>query len=330
MSCLDCNTPEPSVGNDFYRRLSYIATDFSSSVVDDQASTMIISHEEFFLMEEIGMTVLSLDEQNRYRRDGFLRIDGLFDREEISLLKDTATHDQRMDQAASARDDGTGHRVRLSLWNHPGEGIYGMFARCHRVVDRVEDLIGDEVYHYHSKMILKDAKVGGAWAWHQDYGYWYQNGLLFPDLCSVMIAVDEATRENGCLQVLKGSHKMGRVNHVLTGDQAGADMTVVDAAAKVCQRIDCQLKPGDTLFFHPNLLHCSAANESDKARWALICCYNARHNQPFKESHHPSYNKLHKVDDAMVKQVGRDESKRSLVEFEDLDTGDRSAASLKR
>ena len=32
--------------------------------------------------------------------------------------------------------------------------------------------------YYHSKMILKDAKVGGAWAWHQDYGYWYQNGVL--------------------------------------------------------------------------------------------------------------------------------------------------------
>ena len=49
--------------------------------------------------------------------------------------------------------------------------------------------------------LLKDAKVGGAWAWHQDYGYWYQNGILFPNLCSVMIAVDKATEENGCMQV---------------------------------------------------------------------------------------------------------------------------------
>ena len=30
----------------------------------------------------------------------------------------------------------------------------------------VEQLLDDEAYHYHSKMILKDAKVGGAWAWH--------------------------------------------------------------------------------------------------------------------------------------------------------------------
>jgi len=74
-----------------------------------------------------------------------------------------------------------------------------MFARCRRVVVSVEQLIGNEVYHYHSKMVMKDARTGGAWAWHQDYGYWYQNGLLFPDLCSVMIAVDPANQENGCL-----------------------------------------------------------------------------------------------------------------------------------
>ncbi|HAT21123.1 MAG TPA: phytanoyl-CoA dioxygenase family protein, partial [Verrucomicrobiales bacterium] len=42
------------------------------------------------------------------------------------------------------------------LWNHPGDGVYGMVARCPRVVDGVEEILGEEVYHYHSKMILKD------------------------------------------------------------------------------------------------------------------------------------------------------------------------------
>ena len=39
------------------------------------------------------------------------------------------------------RDDGEGNAVRLALWNHPGDGIYGMYARCHRIVDRVEQLL---------------------------------------------------------------------------------------------------------------------------------------------------------------------------------------------
>jgi ectoine hydroxylase len=102
-----------------------------------------------------------------------------------------------------------------------------MFARCESVVNTAEKLLGGEVYHYHSKMIMKDPKVGGAWTWHQDYGYWYQNGVLFPLLCGASIAVDAATRENGCLQVVRGSHRLGRIDHVLTGDQAGAEIRKV-------------------------------------------------------------------------------------------------------
>ena len=157
--------------------------------------------------------VLTESDIEEYEENGYVFARELFSAEEIGLLGDVARKDQALDAAATALDDGEGNRVRLSLWNHPGDGIYGMIARSRKLVDSVEQLIGEEVYHYHSKMVLKDARTGGAWAWHQDYGYWYQNGLLFPDLCSVMIAVDDATEENGCLQLLKGSHKMGRVNH---------------------------------------------------------------------------------------------------------------------
>ena len=194
--------------------------------------------------------------------------------------------------------------VRLSLWNHPGDGIYGMFARCHKLVDSVEQLLEDEAYHYHSKMIMKDAKVGGAWAWHQDYGYWYQNGVMFPDLCSASIAVDRATLENGCLQVLRGSHQLGRVDHVLTGDQAGANLERVEEAKKRFELVHCTMEPGDVIFFHGNLLHASDRNNSEHPRWSMICCYNYKKNDPYKEAHHPRYTPLVKVADEMIKQVG--------------------------
>ena len=273
-------------------------------------------------------SVLSADQIEAYHRDGYVFARGLFTQEEIDCLGQTARADQAIDQAATEMDDGEGNPVRLSLWNHPGDGIYGMFPRCERMVDSVEALVGEEVYHYHSKMILKDAKVGGAWAWHQDYGYWYQNGLLFPDLCSVMIAVDRATRENGCLQVLRGSHKMGRVNHILSGDQAGADREQVAAARERLETVYCEMEPGDALFFHSNTLHASDANLSDAARWALICCYNARSNDPFKESHHPAYTPLETVADSEVLAVGQDHARRSQVDFANLAQDDQSAKSL--
>lgn len=271
---------------------------------------------------------ITAQEKALFEEDGFIVVRNLFSKEEITLLNDRARNDLQLDKASSTMDDGKGNAVRLSLWNHPGDGLYGMFARCKKLVDRVEELLGGEVYHYHSKMVLKDAKVGGAWTWHQDYGYWYQNGLLFPDLCSVMIAVDKATKANGCLQVIRGSHKMGRVNHILSGDQAGADMERVNEVLKVKEKVYCEMEPGDALFFHSNLLHSSDQNNSDNSRWSMICCYNKATNNPFRESHHPSYTKLNKVEDDMILQVARMDAGSTQVEFADLSKEDKSAKSL--
>jgi ectoine hydroxylase len=241
---------------------------------------------------------------NEYRENGYVIEKGFFDKQEIELLHRAAKEDRALDQHSFGRGDGEGGTVRLSLWNHPGDTIYGMFARCESIVNSAETLLGGEVYHYHSKMIMKDAKVGGAWAWHQDYGYWYQNGVLFPLLTSAFIAVDPATKENGCMQVLKGSHLMGRVEHILTGDQAGADMERVREAEKRLELVYVEMDPGDVLFFDANLLHRSDQNKSENPRWSMICCYNAARNDPYKEAHHPRYTPLHKVPDSAIREAG--------------------------
>jgi ectoine hydroxylase-related dioxygenase (phytanoyl-CoA dioxygenase family) len=168
----------------------------------------------------------------------------------------------------------------------------------------MERLLGGEVYHYHHKLILKEPRTGGAWEWHQDYGYWYNNGCLEPLLASCMIAVDRATRENGCLEVLRGSHKMGRIDHGKVGDQTGADLERVSAAFERFERVYCELAPGDAIFFDCNLLHCSAQNHSENPRWALICCYNAARNDPYKESRHPRYSYLEKWPDERILELG--------------------------
>ena len=247
---------------------------------------------------------LKHDVLKTYETDGFAVARRMFDSEEIALLRRAAKEDRQLDQHSFGKGDGEGGTVRLSLWNHPGDTIYGMFARCETVVNSAETILGGEVYHYHSKMIMKDAKVGGAWAWHQDYGYWYQNGALFPLFTSAFIAVDPATRQNGCMQVLRGSHHLGRVDHILTGDQAGADPERVREAEKVLERVYVEMDPGDVLFFHANLLHRSDQNNSENPRWAMICCYNAARNNPYKEHHHPRYTPLSKVPDSAILESG--------------------------
>ncbi len=240
-----------------------------------------------------------------FHRDGFLLVPNLLDAEEVDLLRNIARSEKGLSGQAMSRADGEGGAVKLTVSNDlPDDTIYGAIVRSRRIVRPMELLLGDEVYHYHHKMILKEARVGGAWAWHQDYGYWYNNGCLWPDMASCMIAVDQATRENGCLQVVPGSHRIGRIEHGKVGDQTGADP---ERVAEIVQRlpiVHCDLEPGSAIFFHSNTLHRSDQNRSDRPRWAFICCYNSRHNDPYKDSKHPRYSPLEVWDDARVKEVG--------------------------
>ena len=244
----------------------------------------------------------TLRELEAYRDRGFLLVPQLFDLDEMNILLDFAKRDQALLAGATGRKDAAGQITKLTLWNHAGDDLYGMFSRSPRIVDRMEQLLGGEVYHYHTKMMLKEPRVGGAWEWHQDYGYWYHNGCLFPLLASCLIAVDRATKENGCLQVLVGSHRMGRIEHGKVGDQTGADMEIVGAALERLNWLISTAAPGDALFFHCNLLHRSDQNRSADPRWSLICCYNAARNDPYKESRHPRYSPLAKVSDSAIKE----------------------------
>ena len=248
--------------------------------------------------------VISDDLVAAYAADGYVLVRGMLDAEEVGLLSRAAREDRVLDQRSYGKDDGEGGVVRLSVWNHPTDTIYGMVARCESIVGSAAKLLGDEPYHYHSKMIMKDAKVGGAWAWHQDYGYWYQNGVLSPNLTSAFIAVDRGTRENGCLQVIRGSHKLGRIEHEQAGDQAGADLERVEEILKRHELVHVEMEPGDVLFFHANTLHRSDQNRSDNPRWSMICCYNARSNDPYKDAHHPRYTPLTTVPDSAIREAG--------------------------
>jgi ectoine hydroxylase len=236
-----------------------------------------------------------------FHRDGYVLRRGLFAADEVALLSDAIVNDPAIAKNTYVRPDSKGASTELALWNHPSDDVFGAVARSARIVDSMEKLLGGEVYHYHSKLTMKRPKVGGAWDWHQDYGYWYRNACLFPLMASVFISVDPSTRENGCLEVLKGSHHLGRLEHGVVGGQVGADMERVEQAMKVLEHVYVEQAPGDALFFHSNTLHTSGQNKSEKSRNVLLCCYNAARNSPYREGQHPSYTKLDKLPDDAVR-----------------------------
>jgi len=255
------------------------------------------------------MSVLNEEHKKAYEKDGFVIYKGLLDAEELAALRKALEDDESVVKNAFEMNDSEGLKSRMSLWNHPGDDITGMIARAEKVASSMEFLHEGEMYHYHTKLMMKEARTGGAFVWHQDYGYWYQNGCLFPDMGTVFVALDPSQKINGCLQVLKGSHKMGRIEHKRVGGQTGADLERVEMATKVCELVYVELDPGDALFFHCNLLHRSDQNRSDIPRYAFLIAYNKASNNPVLVHHHPQYTKLEKVPNSAIKECTNKETK---------------------
>lgn len=240
-----------------------------------------------------------------YHKDGYIIVKNFLTKQEVTKLHSIATGDDTMKNHAFDLNDQSGKKTKLALWYTPGNDVFGLLTKSERMVNSVNQLMdgATAVCHFHSKLMQKEPRVGGAWEWHQDYGYWYKNEFLLPDqMISLMVAITEANKANGCLQVIKGTHKMGRIEHGFAGEQIGASQHYVDLALKTMELIYVELQLGDALYFHPNLLHRSEANLSDKARWSIISVYNRSGNVPYNEPSQSSIVPLMAVADEALLQ----------------------------
>ncbi|XP_076033637.1 L-proline trans-4-hydroxylase-like isoform X1 [Oratosquilla oratoria] len=244
-----------------------------------------------------------------YKKFGYILVRNLLSSAEVAKVLRSAEEDREIQRNSYGRSDGKGKKSRMSVWNHPGNDVTGVLARVNKVAGTMEELMGgDEVYHYHSKLMMKNPHEGGAHIWHQDYGYWYNNGCLLPEMGSVFVPLDKCVKENGCLQILKGSQRIGRIDHGQIGDQARVNQTKLEDAKKFFDHAYVEMNPGDVLFFDCNLLHTSDQNNSDLRRWVLILAYNKKINNPTFEHHHALYNPLNKLPDSAIMECDVSES----------------------
>ena len=232
-----------------------------------------------------------MSDLNEFNKNGFILKKQLFSNDEIEKLISFLDSNSEKKQQSRKTKSSTGD-LNLTLWNHPSNDLFGKFSTNERIVHPMQNFLGDEVYHYHSKIIWKKPGDGG-FDWHQDYGYWYHNACLYPDMASCFIMLDKATQENGCLKVLKGSHKVGRIGHGMSNtSEQTADMERITELEKRHESVYIIAEPGDALFFHSNLLHSSDANKSKNSRRTLIVCFNTKSNSPYKEIAHANYTPL--------------------------------------
>jgi ectoine hydroxylase-related dioxygenase (phytanoyl-CoA dioxygenase family) len=120
---------------------------------------------------------------------------------------------------------------------------------------------------FRAMFMNKPAGKGTLLPWHQDR--W--NHLDRDPLITVWTALDPATVENGCVQIIRGSHKWGVIN-----PEHGSGFLSPEQAEKYAPKdevIYCELEPGEVMLLHNWLLHASDKNHSEVSRRAFSVCY---------------------------------------------------------
>ncbi|MFL6214631.1 MAG: phytanoyl-CoA dioxygenase family protein [Blastocatellia bacterium] len=130
-------------------------------------------------------------------------------------------------------------------------------------------LLGGAVRFWHDQLFSKPAHHGGVVAWHQDYSYWTRTQPLAHLTC--WIGLDDATRDNGCLHYIPGSHLWPDLPITgLAGDMDAIQFVLSDEQRAQFRPRAIELKKGEAAFHHPRMIHGSFANRSDRQRRATV------------------------------------------------------------
>jgi hypothetical protein len=218
-----------------------------------------------------------------YRRQGFLVKRAMLDPEEMGLIQAALESDRVLNTLALRNDDANGGFSKVILLGSLDNGTLGTSMRLARCVRLLRALLGEptDLMHWMTRIIHKLPHRGGEWNWHQDYGYWQQDGFRRCDMVTMYLAVDNQTLDNGPLRLLKGSHQMGVAPHATRGGGGalqGAACERFNEAKSRFPEVTPMLQSGDILFLHPLLYHTSSGNTSPVHRRALTAVFTRADN----------------------------------------------------
>ncbi len=235
----------------------------------------------------MATSLLTAEQRRAYAEDGYLVARGFFERKELEpwtqrfiaicegsvppaedmlvmrdvmVAKGAVTPASKLAAIAKIQDF------------HNDPVLFDGYAKHPKLLDWVEAFVGPDVKSIHNMLINKPPGVDGRHPLHQDL-------LYFPfrpadRIVATWTALEPCTRENGCLVVVPGTHKGELLEHELPDwDYVNFLYVGVKGMGEKTQRIHLEMEPGDTVFFHPILLHGSGQNRSSGFRRAISAHY---------------------------------------------------------
>ncbi len=251
---------------------------------------------------------LTREQRERFERDGYLFFPGLFTPEETRRLSDAVPELYSRREAYNVREKGS-DAVRTNFAAHRYSQPFATLARHPRMVEPVQELLGEPLYMHQFKINGKMAFEGDVWQWHQDYGTWLNDDLMPSERAmNVAIFLDPVNDFNGPLMFIPGSHKRGVIDAKHDVSSTSYPLWTVDneLIAQLVERaggagsfdaagryvpggiVSPKGPAGSMILFHSCLVHASSSNLSPWNRVSvyLSLCAVSNHIRRF---HRPEY-----------------------------------------
>lgn len=206
--------------------------------------------------------MLNKTELEQYHRDGYVVPDFTLPEETIASIRED--HDRLLRRHPEFSDYCPAVLAyELSFLN---------YARVPEILDMVEQVLGPDFALWNSSFFAKPACNGRKTPWHQDGEYWPIRPIA---TCTVWIAVDDSTPENGCLRVIAGSHKDKRLRPHRTNERDAVTLKqeLPETEYELSQARDIVLKAGQISLHDVFLVHGSEANTSPHSRRGMTLRY---------------------------------------------------------
>lgn len=223
---------------------------------------------------------LTKEQKLKYEKDGYLVIEDVFDAAKVKKLSEAA--DEFVLRAATMTESDGNYNLEwkdnsskpvLKRVNLPSV-VHPVFEDIHhdkKLLDIVSDLIGPSIrYIQHDCLFLNYPDRGGCpIKWHQDWVFWPHTNQ---SLVTGFLSIDDSRRENGCLQVIPGSHKGPLYNH---HDEDKFASEINDANFDSSGAVHLEVPAGGISLHHPFTVHGSAVNQSNGPRRYFVFSFSA-------------------------------------------------------
>jgi ectoine hydroxylase len=234
----------------------------------------------------------------KFKNDGYLVIENFYS--QLSDITETCESIFNGKIECYKSIEPNANFIRSALAVHNIEGIRN--ALSPKLINTVKCILGNSIYIHQSRINYKAGKDANGWSWHSDFETWHsKDGMPNMDCLTAFIAIDNNTKENGCIQFIPKSHKLfiscPKVGNVKPEDEFKEQKEGVPSDKiinEVCRELNTkpiyiECNAGDLVLFHCNLLHKSDGNNTNKKRTNLYFVFNSLHNalqQPFNDIVH--------------------------------------------